>query len=522
VLKNPPSMCTHYNRSRYAIAGEGVVVAHIDHHTGGAPANSPNGASEPDLFRFGRLFEQHIDCLKKLAGSMSTGDGGGDSQLHSGYTYLGQFIAHEITFDKTKDLPLPQPISANARSPQFDLDSLYGKGPESSGDLYESDSALLKIGSTSPFGPLPSRPNDLPRDPNTGKALIGDERNDENLAVAQLHVALIKFHNLVVENLRPTCPAAQLFETAREEVVRHFQWIVVHDYLRKILDTTVLDKVVEHGPNLLNVDNQAALFIPIEFSVAAFRFGHSMVRKTYEWNYFHSKEIASKHPAAALSQLFMQTAFSGTIGKTSDGAPILRLPSDWIIDWRRFFDFSGILEDGAPKYKPPKTGPNLARKIDTFIDMDLASMQHFPQAEIPEGSRSIAARNLLRGFALGLPSAEEVAAWIDEASPLTRQEIVSGHEDCFNTPSLTGRTPLWYYILKEAEVKRGGNGLGSLGSRIVAETLIALIKNSRYSILDGSGWHPNIKYGRPGSATEPVIFEMVDLLHRADVVNPLG
>jgi hypothetical protein len=379
---------------------------------------------------------------------------------------------------------------------------------------------LLKIGKTLGTSSLPELLNDLPRDPATGRAFVGDERNDENLPLAQTHVALIRFHKQVVETLRATCPTDKLLETAREQVVRHFQWIVLNDYLKTVLDNEVLKEVVDEGPKYFKIDPNAELFMPLEFSAAAFRFGHSMVRPSYEWNFFHSSEQSGGPPL--ISQLFEQTAFSGIIGpgKNHGNPDILRLRADWIIDWRRFFDFSAFPASGSPKYPPPKGGPNHAQTIDTFINMNLESIPSFPHGNLPQDERSIAARNLIRGFALGLPTGEEVAAWIGE-TPLTQDEIVKGHEPALAVPSLKGKTPLWYYILKEAELNEG-NRLGRVGSRIVAETLVGLIKRSRYSILDPVLWKPDIKYGRPGPRDEPVLFKMVDLLETAGVVNPIG
>lgn len=498
-------MRRHWNRSAYYVVGDGIIEGPSDLF-----ASSP----EPPWFRFGRMFDERretINALICLGNSMNAELSKGDSTIPSGYTYLGQFIAHEITFDRTKDLPEDEPIPKNYRSPQIDLDSLYGTEPrdEQSRNLYEDkDSARLKVGTTFALPKLnTSFENDLPRDEESHVALIGDERNDENLAVAQTHVALIKFHNNVVEALREHCPKDKLFECARGEVVRHFQWIIVNDYLKTILDQDVLKDVLDHGVKWFKVKTKEDLFMPLEFSAAAFRMGHSMVRPTYEWNYYHSSEIVGK--PEPVNELFGQTNFSGSIGKDPEKPA---LPSDWVIDWRRFFDFS--LFD----YAPPKTEPNMARKIDTSISMNLETITGFPHGDLTGEKRSITVRNLLRGFALGLPTGEGVAAWIGE-KPLTQEEIAEGREECFNLRFLKGKTPLWFYILREAEL-RGGSRLGRIGSRIVAETLVGLIQHSSHSILDGSEWRP--RYGRGEPGTESARFEMVDLLHFAGVVDPIG
>jgi hypothetical protein len=504
-------MGRHSVRSAYYVAGEGIVEEPSDLF--GPPDDSAAANPEPPLFRFGRMFDQRketIAALIRLAESMHTGASTNESLIPSGYTYLGQFIAHEITFDRTQDIPEEEPVPPSYRSPQIDLDSLYGTEPldDKSRQLYrDDDPARLKIGKTSATNLRPQFENDLPRDP-TGKALIGDERNDENLAVAQIHVAFIKFHNRVVERLEAVCPREQLLERAREQVVRHFQWLILNDYLKTILDQDVLLDVLNHGPKWFKVSSPKDLFMPLEFSAAAFRFGHSMVRPSYEWNVYHAKTIGASS-GASLSQLFDQTEFSGLIGK---GGTKPSLSSEWIIDWSRFFNLD-VFGHGRPPGER-----NLALRIDTSINMDLVGITRFPHGNLTADRISITARNLLRGFALGLPTGEQVADWIGE-TPLTQAQIVDGREECFKSPALKGRTPLWFYVLKEAELNAGSR-LGRVGSRIVAETLVGLIKQSRYSILEAPEWWPGYGRGEPG--TNSAVFEMIDLLHCAEVINPIG
>ncbi|MDQ3745785.1 MAG: heme peroxidase family protein [Acidobacteriota bacterium] len=506
------------------------------------------GATEPakpascPAFKFGRMFAtpamgltaadqgEMISALTQLGLCMNDAEkycqgaavvAPGDSTIPSGYTYLGQFIAHEITFDNTQGLPAQEPKPEDMRSPSIDLDSLYGAGPgdEQSRQWYDDKNpARLKVGPTQPIDGFDGKfDNDLPRDPQTGQALIGDPRNDENLAVAQTHVAFIKFHNRVVDALAPTCPPDKLFERAREEVVRHFQWLILNDYLPTIVDEGVLKSVRDDGPRWFKVEKKEDLFMPLEFSAAAFRLGHSMVRKEYQWNIYHSKQL--KPPSmpfgVPLNQLFDQTAFSGGIKSA--------LPSDWVIDWRRFFDFPEELG-----HKPAPTGINMAGKIDTNFDFHLDQIPGFPAQDLPPERRSITVRNLLRGFALRLPTGEQVAEALGE-TPLAPEEVASGpHGELLSTPIFKGRTPLWYYILKEAELKgfgpdgKPGNRLGHVGSRIVAETLVGLIQNSSLSILKGPAWYPS--YGRGELGTESARFGMADLLHFAfgGAVNPIG
>ena len=476
-------------------------------------APQPANDSPEVEFRFGRMFDEPaatVEVLTQLG--LKMGGQSKDSNNPSGYTYLGQFIAHEITFDKTKGLPANGSIPNNYRSPQIDLDSLYGSDERF---FQQENPALLKVGLTVEDGPVPQKRNDLFRDEASGKAIIADERNDENLALAQVQVAFMRFHNAIATRLLTEgTQQAQLREAARAEVVKHFQWIVLHDFLETLLDPDVLGHVLANGPRFFRPD-AANLFMPLEFSTAVFRLGHSMVRPSYEWNFFHSKEL---NAVAGISELFRETNFSGFI--RPDKRSTLRLQGRWIIDWRRFFNFDVITNNQGPIYAAPNSEINHARQIDTLIDLDLASVDSgFDHNPFTGEQRSLAVRNLLRGYALGLPTGESVAEWMGE-TPLEEAEITAGFEDCFNSRWLKGKTPLWFYILREAELKGNGDRLGRVGSRIVAETLLVLIHYSRYSILR-QDWQPREDASRPGPQGTRV-FQMVDLLHFADVVNPIN
>ncbi|HJR06832.1 MAG TPA: heme peroxidase family protein [Pyrinomonadaceae bacterium] len=482
-----------------------------------------------------------------------------ESDIPAGYTYLGQFITHEITFHKTKDLPLVEPLPKNIRSPSLDLDSIYGAGPNDlqSKELYEAGAyrVRLKVGWTQP--PLPpdsSRrsafdaefQNDLPRltrgdRTERGVAIIGDERNDENLPLAQTHVAFLKFHNRVVEDLKSgrykgvAPPAtAELFDAAKAEVVKHFQWIVLNDYLPRIVGKDLVKDVIRKPSDSFNPGSADELFIPLEFSAAAFRIGHSMVRRKYKWN--------REHEDVALSQLFTNTKLSGNL----EGLD--RLDSTWVIDWKRFYDFTPFADE-YPASEPLKKF-NKAGKIDTTFDLHLEQIKGFQHLQPPKenngggekpdeekpanplfnGQKALTVRNLLRGLALGLPWAEDVAdaLKLTEAQRLKPTELRA--EPHANLLAALGekKTPLWFYILREAKVQGDGGRLGHVGGRIVAETLIGLIRHSGYSILrqvegndsewELSDWRP----AYPRKPTEPETFEMIDLLRAADVVDPIG
>lgn len=523
----------HFKREIYYVVGEEFlsVPSGLDDTEPSVELTESQLRERTPPFKFGRMFDkgpnlsstelrQMRGLLVELGKAMSdltpngllTGSttpttpliNASDSSIPAGYTYLALFLAHELTFDKVRTPPDPPYEPVNYRSPQVDLDSVYGEGPgsASSADLYEADGARLKIGQTQK---LPKKdvsfPNDLLRDSVTRRAVIPDERNDENLAVAQMHVAFVRFHNYVVGELENTlCSKDQLFNRARERVVRCFHEIILEDLLPRLLDENVLKKVVKEGAPFFSRKTAADLFMPLEFSAAAYRFGHSMIRRNYQWNSFHSTQWDGT--PAQLCELFELTELSGKIGKPEGPRAIT---SDWVIDWRRFFDFSALAA-----YPPPSTGLNHASRMDRVFNLHLESLPNFEHYGLVGARQFIQVRNLLRGLALGLPSGEFVAKELGE-SVLTTNQLLSGHsslQKALDKPEFKQNTPLWYYIIKEAELNRGEK-LGPVGSRIVAETIVGLIRRSKYSVSAG---HSSEKSG----------FKMINLLHLADVVNPLG
>jgi hypothetical protein len=283
-------------------------------------------AAAPE-FRFSRMgpvgpAPLTVAMRRKVAEAM-IGPSGRTSRVPAGYTYLGQLVDHDLTFDKTvvalgdqvSPADLPQ-----GRSPTLDLDSLYGAGPTDpvSAEFY-ADDRHLKVGKSVRTPPDRARVGfDLPRagtqesGPNRRRALIPDHRNDENLAVAQHHLAMIRFHNRVVDTLDPGTPAHARFTRARRLVALHYQWMLRTDYLMRICDRTIVDDVFKNGRKAFEVgaDPFSMPTMPVEFSVAAFRLGHSMIRRSYDWN--------ARFPgnAGTLDFLF---EFSGTSGFLAEG-----------------------------------------------------------------------------------------------------------------------------------------------------------------------------------------------------------
>jgi hypothetical protein len=444
---------------------------------------------------------------------------GRDSPIPAGFTYLGQFVDHDLTFDRTA-VTLGENVSpadlVQARSPSLDLDSIYGAGPDDpeSEKFYEADGIHLKMGKTEPIEGLPRFDGfDLPRGAGASgrKAVIPDPRNDENLAVAQTHLAFIRFHNRVVDELPNSVPPGGRFERARRTVVRHYQWMLRTDYLPRICQPGVVSDVFNNGRKAFEVGAAPTEVptMPIEFSVAAFRLGHSMIRQTYNWNRIFDNGLGT------LDFLFRFSAGSGDL----EGFP--RLPSNWIADFRRLYDFG---EAGRDNLEVPEAKFNRAMRIDTQIVARLKNLPGFAAAE-----DNLAFRNLTRAKMVTLATGQQMAAFLRSkgvsATTLTRAQIRDGRGgaelDRLTTAqrdSLLRNTPLWFYILREAELNQGR--LKGAGGRIIAETFHRAIEGSRISIVRNPSWRPNLG---PNNTT----FRMVDLLlfafeGRRNLLAPLG
>jgi len=530
-----------HGRTQFFIEGEGYAASAMPSPRtkamipGVAAAMDAAAPPPPDpsrAFRFCRLFPDLAKFEPNEAGLIELGGaledpfvpGAIDTQIPAGFTYFGQFVDHDITFDRTQGIPAgslePGDIESG-RTPALELDSVYGRGPKNSPELYEADGVRLKIGTTTGrpvFGVTAVFPNDLPRLPpdhptDPKQAVIGDPRNDENLIVAQTHIAFLKFHNKVVDHLKAAgIGAGKLFEEARKTVVQHYQSIVIHDFVRRLADPAVFDDVLAKGRKAYSTKgaSKATLCMPVEFSVAAYRLGHSLIRNRYQWNrVFSTGGVAAGAvalpPALSLFFLFSEVSGIPPFGPGDNAT----LPSDWIVDWRRMYDFSE--QPGGSRH--PQL--NFARLIDTNLARDLQTLPEFALAE-QEHLKSLAVRNLLRGRLLGLPTGQDVAAKLG-VTALTPAEVASGnHSTKIMAHGFDQKTPLWFYILKEAEVSQQGKHLGAVGSRLVVETFHGLVEGSDYSILKQAGWKPTLP------AAQVTHFTMNDLLLFVNDINPIG
>jgi hypothetical protein len=482
---------------------------------------------------FGRMFPTlhplAVDDgpLQALANAMldaSPEDPAGDNtNVPSGFTYLGQFVDHDITLDLTSfgDKEADPQAVENFRTPALDLDNVYGLGPDGSRQLYarnpgdadgKNPGPKLLIGKNVNIGndPDPTKlfRNDLPRSPE-GFALIGDHRNDENLLVAQTHLAMLKFHNKVCDTLvAQGKPLNSVFAEARQIVTWHYQWMVLHDWVERITEKGIVAKILNQGRRFYRFKKFP--FMPVEFSAAAYRLGHSMVRQTYSHNrVFTSIPGPGVITNATLHLLFQFTGLSGNIiGDLSPTPPtpptaMPLLPSNWIIDWRRFHEVLPSNPQGVLR--------NHSRKLDPFVVKELHTL--------PGDGSSLPFRNLKRGVLLGLPSGQDVAAAMKIPNPLTPAEIATGPDGAVAKQNgLHQNTPLWYYILKEAQQRGGGLKLGPVGATIMAEVFVGLVHGDHQSYLwiKGPNWKPTLPSQTPGT------FTMADLLRFVDDVNPIG
>jgi hypothetical protein len=478
------------------------------------------------------------DALVGLGEAMAdqgADDPAGDSSISAAYTYLGQFVDHDITFETSSatgsqltapDLePLPlnriRQETHNVRTALLELDSVYGLPAERDP---KPNGPKMKIGEVEQAGtPVPGKDafNDVPREgPSVDvvhdrAALIGDPRNDENLIIAQLQVAFLRAHNRLVDETDPP----NRFRRAKRRLRRHYQHIVLHDFLKQIADPQIVDVTIQqnrvYDPDFDN------FFLPLEYSVAAFRFGHTMVRAEYDYNsnFNTTKVPPTSFNRATLARLFTFTALSGQIGGVGPIPEFATLPQNWIIQWENFFEGGQFF--------------NKARRIDTELVEPLEHLTILSGQEEGGLAAKLAVRNLLRGYLLRLPTGQAVARALRQRLQgvrnipvLTPQQIRQGAANQQQIQALEDggfleRTPLWYYILAEAAVlgkeegqnQEGGQRLGPVGSTIVAEVLVGLVRRSPDSILDPrTDWEPNLPSAQPGTFTLPDLLKFGGVL----------
>jgi hypothetical protein len=435
-----------------------------------------------------------------------------ESGIPALYTYFGQFVDHDITFDPMTTLIKHSDPDAltDFRTPALDMDNIYGRGPGDQPYLYNVAGTHFLLGE-----PMDNGAPDLPRnrpllEGEPRRALIGDPRNDENSIVSQLQGLMLRFHNRVAdENKHLDLPALQ------QQGRWHYQWVVIHDFLPRIINAKVLDdlkgadgKFSQHKLKFFHWKNDP--FIPVEFSVAAYRLGHSMIRPGYRMN--DGKDALL--PIFAVPSKGLPEGLAG----------FREMPKNRGIDWGRFIDLEGDVRaygddpvDVDPANEDMMRRLQFAYRLDTSLVLPL-SMLPFPVVTDPPPN--LAQRNLLRAFELGLPSGQEVARAMG-LKPLDDDEILIGKavddpgegdqlgklSELPELAAFKGNCPLWTYILAEAarnqipvtipvtEKKQITTPqLGPVGGRIVAEVFLGLLFGDNTSFLSAHpNWIPTIR-----------------------------
>ncbi|MGY8633529.1 heme peroxidase family protein [Bradyrhizobium sp. 14AA] len=459
--------------------------------------------------RFGRMFRKltpatfgandagNIANLSALADKMvgkfdapKDGPDAEESGIPALYTYFGQFIDHDVTFDPVSSLTKQQDPDGlvDFRTPSFDLDNVYGRGPNDQPYMY--DGVKFRLGEKLSGTGVPDT-HDLPR--FKGRALIGDPRNDENSIVSQFQALMLRFHNRMVDD-----NDSLSFEDVQQRVRFHYQYVVLNDFLPRIVHASVLDELKTAGrydrSKLAHYHWKTYPFMPVEFSVAAYRLGHSMIRPGYRLN----------DAANMLLQIFPDPNNPDHNALTGFRA----MGPGRAMDWGRFIDLDtrpyGIEDDDTNSDN--KRRLQFAYRIDSSLVDPLRKLP----PEVASNPASLALRNLERGWRLGLPSGQAVARAMN-LTPLTDDQIIIGKAvdepgpDDPQVPIATiangvfaGNCPLWTYILAEARqfqtaVMIPATGtpaagintpqLGPVGGRIVAEVFLGMMFGDNSSVL---------------------------------------
>ena len=460
---------------------------------------APPGANEGEQTR----------ALADLATAMEEADGRDPALdnpgIPSGYTYFGQFVDHDITFDPVSSLERQNDPDRlhNFRTPKFDLDNVYGRGPADDPFMYDRHPkrfGRFLIGEGRDQGSVRDEDIQMSRLPGTGerdlprneqgRALLGDPRNDENIIVSQLQLAFLLFHNAAMDwvEAKEGLTGDDAFVRAQTLVRWHYQWVVLHDFLKRIVDPALVDFLLPHRGrgheycptkfNLCFYKPEYNAFMPVEFSVAAYRLGHSMIRGGYALNRIVTGVPIFKDPKPPTGE--------DPPGPLEDLRGFRPLPGKWTLEWARFLEIGG-------------STPQPSRRIDSKLARALSTL---PAG--PGGRNPLALLNLLRGWRMGLPSGQAVARAMG-LQPIDNATL--------GLPTSFVEAPLWYYILKEAELQQNGERLGEVGGRIVAEVFVGLAKEDNQSFLNIDPlWEPVFP-------AEGRRFELRDIIRFAGVAD---
>ncbi|HET9419175.1 MAG TPA: peroxidase family protein [Chthoniobacterales bacterium] len=434
---------------------------------------------ESALDRYCRLFrpmrlradaDQYCQALTELGRAMiddgtRVSDERPEILVDSGYTYFGQFIAHDLTKDVSSVdgawQKEPEELE-NLQTPKLDLSTLYGGGPEISPELYETDGVRLKVGQRKN-----GRHSFDIHVAGNGGCVLADERNTENLILRQMTAVFARVHNFAVEQFQGEfADNTALFARARLQTQWQYQWLVCRDYLPTLLDPAVYREVFVHGRSIIRWNTFS---VPIEFAAAAMRFGHAMVRPNYLFSF--GQEMR-------LPQIFSRTSERGPLDEKVE------------INWGFFFQGAGDGRSVTSRPIDTRLAPSFQLLPDDLVGVAQIACPHFRVAKNPA---ELPVRTLLRGAGLRLASGQSAARALHERvlSEAELTQNLEGEETAqgqiLRDTGLTRDTPLWYYILKESEVRHNGNRVGPLGSRVIAETLYAALRADPNSYLNRVG-----------------------------------
>src|SRR6266550_2442815 len=402
-----------------------------------APVDAPIGATGygrmfPDLPSF-NADESFLLALGRAGGICDCGDAVDDasslSSVPAGWPFFGQYIAHDITADRSA---LTRHVDfhslRNARAPMLNLESLYGDGPVGNPFLFRrDDSAKMLLGAGG---------EDVPR-------------NDSHMLMAQMQLAMLKAHNDFVDSERARGGSEHdVFERAARQLRWHYQRAILDEFLPSLVGRELVDEVLSDGPRWFRPDGE--IFIPLEFADGAYRYGHCQIRQKYLLNH-------DSQPVPIFPDLLGFRA----------------VPKEKTVDWTLFFD--------APGHEPAQRSKKIDGKLPrSLINLPVAITG---ECEVDE-YHSLAVRDLQRGQGVGLPSGEAVARHLG-VTPLTSEEVGLQHT------GWRGETPLWYYVLRESAVTTSGDRLGPVGGRIVAEVIVGLLDGDPDSVRSAKpDWQP--------------------------------
>lgn len=474
----------------------------------GVPPHIAEAASRQD-----RIKPQRLALFSKLAVAMakpSSGVNTDNPNIPAGFTYLAQFAAHDITFSLTpfdEAQGLDQPAK-NARHARLILNTLYGLGPGVHPHLYNTPEIGQGMRGTLRLGQMRKRTSacpmaddpwiDVPRvqvaphrqqgcpyssynlDGNVQRSVLlggrhetlsADSRNDDNVILSQISVLFSILHNTIYNRLDEPSIRAKLpphlqdprmqFRVARDVVTLTYRRVLFNDMLRLLLDPQVYAYFVKNGP--LEPDCDSKRGVAPEFTHAAYRMGHAMIRAAYEMN--------DGVDADARNLLTLSESLALSSQRMSLELPLVK---DWYAQWSKFFDVPGRT-------------PQPSRRIGPSIVPLLSENYQFPNNDGPDGKPlpgGLIYRDMVRGEEEGLMTplalayrlkplmgsgfdpevyvkdvTNEVVGWLSGAG-FSPEEILE----------LAGTPPLTLFVLMEAWFGSAkGCRLGPIGSLIVGE-----------------------------------------------------